>query len=78
MNGSNFEQVLQTAVQAMNMGQDPMPLLQQSLGGNPKAAQALQMMSGKNAHFLQNMAMNMARERGINVNTIIQRLGIHI
>lgn len=74
MNDNPFAQV----VRLMNMGRDPMAMLRQMAGNNPQMAQALKMMQGKDARQLQTMAMNMAKERGTDVNTIIRQLGIHV
>jgi len=63
-------------VQAMNSGRNPMQMMQQMAGQDPRIAQAMQMMQGKNAQQLQSMAQNMARERGIDLNQMIRDLGM--
>lgn len=64
-------------VQAMNNGGNPMQLIQQMAGQNPQIAQAFQMMQGKSPKQLQNMAQNMARERGVDLNQMLRDLGIN-
>lgn len=60
----------------MRNGGNPMAMLQGMASGNPQMAQALQMIQGKSPQQLQQMAMNMAQEQGININELIQSLGI--
>ena len=57
-------------------GADPNALLSQMARSDPRAAQALQMMQGKNSQQLRQMAENMARERGTSVEQIAQALGL--
>lgn len=69
---------LMMLVQAMQAGGNPMAMMQQMAGQNPRMAQALQMMQGKNAAQLQQMAYNMARERGMDVGAIARSLGVNL
>lgn len=64
-------------VQAMNGGGNPMAVIQQMAGSNPQIAQAYQMMAGKSPQQLQQMAQNMANERGIDLNMMMRQLGIN-
>lgn len=64
-------------VNAINAGQNPMAALQMMAGLNPQLAQAVQMLQGKSPAQLQQMAQNMARERGISINDLIRQLGIN-
>lgn len=57
-------------------GADPNALLSQMARNDPRYAQALQMMQGKNSQQLRQMAENMARERGTSVEQIAQALGL--
>ena len=63
-------------VAAMRGGGDPMALLNQMAQGNPQMQQAMQMISGKNQPQLQEMAKNLAKERGINIEDVARSLGI--
>lgn len=63
-------------LQAARGGKDPMTMLRQMAGQNPRVAQALQMVNGKTPAQLRQMAENMARERGVNLDEMIQSLGI--
>lgn len=64
-------------VQAMNSGGNPMAVMQQMGWNNPQIAQAYQMMQGKSPQQLQQMAQNMASERGIDLNMMMRQLGIN-
>ena len=64
-------------VQAMQQGQTPMALMQAMAQQNPQAAQVLRMMQGKNPQQLQQMAQNMAKERGVDINQMLRQLGIN-
>lgn len=59
-------------------GGNPMALIQQMAGQSPQVAQALKMIQGKNTAQLQQMANNMASERGINLNEMAKQLGINL
>lgn len=63
-------------LQAARSGKDPMSLLRQMAGQNPQMAQFMQMIGGKSPAQLQQMAENMARERGINLDDMIKNMGI--
>ena len=57
---------------------DPRALLNTMLRSDPRAAQALRMLRGKNSDQLRIMAENMAKERGTSVEEIARSLGIKI
>ncbi len=68
--------------QAMKAMQNPMNLLQQQMmekfkNQNPqKFNQIQQMVSGKNEQQLKEMAQNIAKERGIDLNQFASQFGI--
>ncbi len=70
---NNPMQLLVTA--AMNGG-NVTQMINQMARNNPQMAQAAQMISGKSPQQLQQMAMNMCRERGISPEDIIKQLGV--
>ena len=55
-----------------------MQLLQQMAGQNPQAAQAMRLIQGKNPQQLQQIAENMAKERGISIDYLARQLGVSI
>ena len=59
-------------------GGNPMQLMQQLAMQDPRIAQAQQMMQGKSPQQLRQMAENMARERGTDLQSVARSLGIKI
>lgn len=57
-------------------GGNPMAAMQQMANNNPQMRQAVQMMQGKSPAELQQMAQNIARERGIDLNDFLRQMGI--
>ena len=62
-------------VNAAKNGGSPMQMIQQMAGQDPQMRQFMQMVNGKNPQQLRQMAENMARERGTNVEAVIKQLG---
>ncbi len=63
---------------AVRSGQNPTALLQQMAGRDPQIRQVMGMISGKSGRELEQMARNMARERGVNIDDVARSLGIQI
>ena len=57
-------------------GGNAMQMLQRMAAQNPQAAQAINMIRGKTPHQLQQIATNMARERGTTPQEIARSLGL--
>lgn len=70
---NNPMQLILTAVQR---GADPRQLVAQMAKQNPQMAQAAQMIGGKSPQQLQQMAMNMCRERGTTPEAVLRSLRI--
>lgn len=64
-------------MQAAQSGGNPVTMIQQMAAQNPQMAQAYRLIQGKDARQLQAMAQNIARERGIDLNEVVQSLGIN-
>lgn len=64
-------------MQAAQSGGNPVAMIQQMAAQNPQMAQAYRLIQGKDARQLQAMAQNIARERGIDLNEVVQSLGIN-
>lgn len=60
----------------VRQGGNPMQMIQQMAANNPQAAQAMRIMQGKSPEQLKQIATNMARERGMSVEQVMQQLGI--
>lgn len=67
---------LQLLVTAVQRGADPTQLIAQMARNNPQMAQASRMISGKSPQQLQQMAINMCRERGTSPEAVLRQLGI--
>ncbi len=67
---------LQLLMNAVQRGADPTKIIAQMAKNNPQMAQASRMISGKSPQQLQQMAINMCRERGTNPEEVLRQLGI--
>lgn len=63
-------------IQAAQNGGDPKAMIRQMAAQNPAIAQAYRLIDGKSPQQLQATAINMARERGIDLNQFVQSLGL--
>lgn len=67
---------LQLLMNAVQRGADPTQLIAQMAKNNPQMAQASRLISGKSPQQLQQMAINMCRERGTSPEAVLRQLGI--
>ena len=67
--------IFQLANMARNGG-NAIQMLQRMAAQNPQAAQAINMIQGKTQQQLQQIATNMARERGTTPQEIARSLGL--
>lgn len=58
-------------------GGNPMAAMQQMAQSSPQMRQAMQMIQGKSPAELQQMAQNIAKERGIDLNDFLRQMGIN-
>mgnify|MGYP000162196578 FL=1 len=65
-------------MQLMRNGGNPMTMLNQMTGNNPMVGQLMQSMQGKSPDALRQMAMNIAKERGIDLEQFAQQFGMKI
>lgn len=63
-------------MQAARAGGNPMQVISGMARGNPIMQQGANMVAGKSPQQLEQMARNMARQRGVNVDDIISDLGL--
>lgn len=61
----------------MKSGKNPQQLLMSLAQANPQVRHAMQMMQGKSDAELRQMAMNMAKEQGVNINDVLRQLGVN-
>lgn len=65
-------------LQAVRNGANPNQIAMQLARSNPAVQQAMQMMSGKTPDQVRDMAYQMARQRGVDLNQIAQQWGIRL
>lgn len=63
-------------LRAAQGGGDPVQVINQMAGRNPQMKSGLKMIQGKSSQQLEQMARNMAKERGTTVEEIAESLGI--
>lgn len=63
-------------VQMMRNGQNPMQMMEQWAQTDPRMGQAMSMIRGKSPQQLEQMARNMAKERGIDLDMMRRQMGI--
>lgn len=73
-NGNPLMQLMQMARQ----GGNPMQMLSQISQRNPQMQQVMGSIQGKNPQQLKTMAQNLARERGINLDSFAQQMGMKL
>ena len=78
MNNPMMNNPMQQIMQLLQAGQNPNAILRIMAQNNPQVRQVMQLFNGKTPQQLQQMAMNMAAERGTSVEDIARQLGITI
>lgn len=58
-------------------GNSPQAVITQLAETNPQAQQVVKMMRGKSPEQLRQMAINMAKEQGVDINDILRQLGVN-
>ena len=76
MNNPMMGSPIALLLNAMQMGRNPTAMLNQMAASNPQIKQVLQMAQGKSPDQLRQMAINMARERGVSLDDVARQLGI--
>lgn len=66
------------AIQALQKGANPNQLMMQLAQNNPAVRQAMQMVNGKTPDQIRDMAQQVARQRGVDLNQLMQTLGIRL
>ena len=62
--------------QLVQSGGNPTAMISRMAQQNPQIAQSMQMLSGRRPQELQQIAQNLAQQKGIDLNTVIRGLGI--
>lgn len=73
-----FNNPLVFMMNAMRRGESPKTLLQQMAQQDPRAQQVLQILGNKPSRQQREIVQNMARERGVDIDSLARSLGIQI
>lgn len=65
-------------LQLMRNGGNPMMMLNQMTGNNPMVSTLMKSMQGKSLDALRQMAMNIAKERGIDLEQFAGQFGMKL
>lgn len=65
-------------IQMLKGAGNPMQLMMGLAGRDPRLAQVMQMVNGKTPEQMREIAINAARERGLDINQIARQLGINM
>lgn len=65
-------------IQMLQRGANPNQLMMQLAQSNPAVRQAMQMVNGKTPDQIRDIAQQMAKQRGIDLNQLTQQLGIRL
>ena len=63
---------------AIQRGANPNQIAAQLAQNNPVVRQAMQMMNGKTPQQVRDMAYQMARQRGVDLNQLARNMGIKL
>ena len=65
-------------IQMIQGGGNPMHMLTQASQQNPVIGQVLRMTNGKTPSEMRNMAYEMARQKGVDINHVAQSMGLKL
>ena len=65
-------------IQMLQRGANPNQLMMQLAQNNPAIRQAMQLVNGKTPDQIRDMAQQMAKQRGIDLDQLTQQLGIRL
>lgn len=65
-------------IQMLQNGGNPNQLIAMAAQRNPALRQAMQMVNGRTPEQVRDMAYDLAKQRGVDLNQLAQRLGIRL
>ena len=65
-------------IQMLQRGANPNQLMMQLAQNNPAVRQAMQMVNGKTPDQIRDIAQQIAKQRGIDLDQLTQQLGIRL
>lgn len=74
--GQNQANPMNAIMNQFMSGMSPMAILNRMAG--PQVKQAKQIIGGKNEDQLREIAINMAKQRGVDLNNLAQQMGINL
>ena len=75
MMGSNNP--IMQMMEMLQNSRNPLAVMQKLAGQNPKLQQVMGMTQGKTYQQMQQMAENLAREKGVNLQKFMKQMGIN-
>ncbi len=65
-------------IQMIQGGGNPMQMLMQESRQNPVIGQVMRMTNGRTPNEMRNMAQEMARQKGVDLNQVAQSMGLKL
>lgn len=65
-------------LQMVSGGANPQQVIMQAAQQNPAIRQAMQIVNGRTPNQIRDMAMNMAKQQGIDLNVLARNMGIKL
>lgn len=78
MNNPMMNNPVMMLINAAQRGGNPMQLIQQMAQSDPRAAQVAKILGNKPGGQQREIVMNMARERGVDLENLARSMGISI
>lgn len=71
-----MNEILMMLIQTMRAGGNPMQAVETMAKGNPIMQQGANMIAGKSPEQVEQIARNMAKQRGVDIDAMLQQLGL--
>jgi len=71
-----MNEILMMLIQVLRTGGNPMQAVASMAKGNPIMQQGANMIAGKSPEQVEQMARNMASQRGVDIDQMLQQLGL--
>lgn len=71
-----MNEILMMLIQVMRSGGNPMQAVASMAKGNPVMRQGANMIAGKSPEQVELIARNMAAQRGVDIDAMLQQLGL--
>lgn len=69
-----MNEILMMLIQILRSGGNPMQAVASMAKGNPVMQQGANMIAGKSPEQVEQIARNMAKQRGVNIDEMLQQL----